>query len=125
MRYLRAAVALVAAMMFSSTALGEKRTAIAVIPDPAGRMTLDGAPPCTATFCASKPRYKNKGLLGITEFETNFPTCTFISAGAWKRGTNIQPVRPCHRGARWDGRRLGTALYGTAPPQLRWNRRTL
>jgi hypothetical protein len=93
--YSGAAVAVAATMTFSLTAFGQTRRATAVFHEPAGEIVEAGAPPCTATFCKTiGKRYKNKGLLGITEFETNYPTCTFISAGTWKPGTNIQPIDP-------------------------------
>jgi hypothetical protein len=87
--YSGAAVALAAAMTFSltATAIGQTRRATAVFQEPAGEIVEAGAPPCTATFCKTlSKRYKNKSLLGITEFLTNYPTCTFISPGDWRPG---------------------------------------
>ncbi len=115
MHYLRAAVALVAAMTFSMTALGERRTAIAVFTGPSGGVAPpDGAPPCVSTFCTSIPtRYKNTFIIGITEYETTYP-CFYIDHGQWTPGTNIQPIDKGTPAGTVDVSEL--AIVGPTPP---------
>lgn len=95
MFYLRAAVALIAAMTFSLSAFGQTGMAIVEIPESA--VPLAGMPVCTATFCKSIPkRYENTRILGITEYNYNLPPpgppCKYKDHGTWQPGTNIKPT---------------------------------
>jgi hypothetical protein len=74
--YSSAAVALVAALTFPLTALGETRSAIAVVPGADEIAPADGAPKCNATWCQSIKRYKNTGLVGVTEYDPTPPANT-------------------------------------------------
>jgi hypothetical protein len=98
------ATALLVSVAFCQTALGQTRPAIHVITvwseglvrgegsaPGVGLAPLDGAPPCTAAFCKSIPRYKNQGIVAITEYDTT-PPCKYIDHGQWDPGTNIQPI---------------------------------
>ncbi len=74
MHYLRAAVALVAAMTFSSMAFGETRPAIAIFSAPDGPRALAIEPsntPSSATYSTSIARYTPVPtlIIGITEYD--------------------------------------------------------
>ena len=93
MRYSGACILLAAVVTFPLTALAQTTTAIHVFVERGAVAPPSGAPPsCTATYCTSISRYTNTAIYGITEFQTNYPTCTFISAGHWTAGANIQPT---------------------------------
>jgi hypothetical protein len=117
---------LLVSVAFCQTALGQTRPAIHVITvwseglapgagsaPGVGLAPLDGAPPCTAAFCKSIPRYENKGIVAITEYDT-IPPCKYIDHGQWDPGTNLEPTSA--------GKPAGTvdvsepAFIGPVPP---------
>lgn len=98
MQHSSAAVAFVVALMLAPNAFAQTGTAIAVLPRSID-VALAGEPPCSASFCKSIVRYQNKGLIGITEYDTA-PPCKFKDSGTWTPGTDIQPTD--------DGKPAGT-----------------
>jgi hypothetical protein len=102
MRYSGAAVALVAAMMFSLTALGKTGTAnttFHVIKKPgrdnapASPPLANTAPPCNATVCDQIKRYTDTAIIEATEY-FYYPdgTCQFEDAGKWSSPNDIKPL---------------------------------
>jgi hypothetical protein len=96
MHCLRAAVALMAAMMFSLSAAGQTSRAIAVYTGPAGGMapTIQVQPLAPAAYATTIKRYgdPNKGdlkiILGVLEYDIF--KCTLIDSGTW---TDPNPVQ--------------------------------
>jgi hypothetical protein len=98
MHYVRATFILLAIITSPHIAFGQRTTAIAVITVPMSAATLPPAvatnpPPCPGPsyFCKSISRYTNSGLFGITEYLTNYPTCTPVSPGGWGPGFPANP----------------------------------
>jgi hypothetical protein len=92
------ATAVLVSVAFCQTALGQTHPAIYVTTVPSeglaqgeGSVPLDGAPPCTAAFCKSIPRYQNKGIVIATEYDTT-PPCKYIDHGQWESGNNVKPT---------------------------------
>lgn len=90
MRYSGACMVLAAVVTFPVTALAQTGVATYVftVPGVSASPTVSLAP----NYSVSIPRYKNTGLVGITEYQLNYPTCTFISAGHWTPGSNVLPM---------------------------------
>ena len=93
MRYVRAAVVLLAAMTFSHDSYGQSRHPTAVVVAPFGsaaRPAQPGAVPpaqntgatCTiGSVCAQLPRYNDTPIYGIAEYDVD--TCQQTSPGKW------------------------------------------
>jgi hypothetical protein len=112
MRYSCAAVALMAAMVFSLTALGKTgtaKTSFHVIKKPTGGIPLDGAPPCSATVCDQIKRYTDTSIIEATEYLSSPDgTCQFEDAGLWSSPTDIKPVDN-------NGTPAGTVTFSVEP----------
>jgi hypothetical protein len=97
MLYLRAAVALAAAMTFSLTALGETRTTIAVFTAPSGPRAPALVLGATSdSFSTTIPRYTPPPTLILGIAEITIPDCTDKDPGMW---TNPNPsLKPVFKG---------------------------
>jgi hypothetical protein len=98
MHCLRAAVALMAAMMFSLSAAGQTSRAIAVYTGPAGGMAPAIQVQPLAPYATTIKRYgdPNKGdlkiILGVVEYDIF--TCAFIESGMWTTcGPTLTPSK--------------------------------